>query len=241
MLADIGVRRIEDPRARRELLERVCSEEQARVYEATVHNLQSAYDTHIKNTVIESRDERLPLLRGHTSAALHLLEAVTYLTHFVERHESGLRNEESERRIRDLIDRFEVQEVTLNDLLFWANRFMQSGRSLAEDLLPSYTNVRELVVELDEDLQLHARPAALIVGIVGHYGTPVELELGRVTCNAGSILDLIVTVGSHPEARRFLFRGDEKPLRDIGLLFQHGLGEHGIDSLPDDLGYLRNN
>jgi hypothetical protein len=36
-----------------------------------------------------------------------------------------------------------------------------------------------------------------------------------------------------------VFRGDEKPLRDIGLLFEHGLGEDGIDGLPPELGYLK--
>jgi hypothetical protein len=79
----------------------------------------------------------------------------------------------------------------------------------------------------------------LIVGIVGHFGTPVEFEVQGHKCNAGSILELLVTVGSHPDARRFVFRGDENPLRDIGLLFQNGLGEHGLDRLPERLSYLR--
>ena len=241
MFEDIAVRRIANEPEREAYLQRVCSEEQARVYEATVHNLQSAYDTHVKNSVIEASDSRLPKLRGHVSAALHLLEAVTHLTHFVERHESGLRHESTERRIAALVHRSEVRDITLNHLLFWAAQFMRRGRSLAEDLLPSYTNVQVLEIELAEDLMLHARPAALIVGIVNAYGTPVEMEVEGRTCNAASILDLMVTVGSHPQARRFTFRGDENPLRDIRLLFECGLGEGGIDRLPPELAYLRNN
>ena len=46
-------------------------------------------------------------------------------------------------------------------------------------------------------------------------------------------------VGSNPDERKFRFRGDENPLRDIGLLFQHGLGENGVEGLPDDLRYLK--
>ncbi len=239
MLADLSIDRIADPARRREFLDRHCREEQARVYEATVHNLQSTYDTYIKNTVIESKDDRLTRLRGHTSGSLHLLEAVTFLTHFVERHESGLRSEDAEQRMRKVIDPNAIQDVTLNELLYWANRFLQSGREIAEDLLPSYTNVREMTVALPEELQLHARPAALIVSIVGRYGTPVEFEVESKVCNAGSILELLVTVGSHPDARRFVVRGDEKPLRDIALLFEHGLGEGGIETLPERLQYLR--
>lgn len=239
MLRDAGVRRIEDAKERTAFLADRCTEEQARVYEATVHNLQSAYDTHIKNTVLEADDERLPLLRGHVSSALHLLEAVTQLTHFVERHESNVRSEAAERKLAELIDRSRVHDVTLNALLYWADRFMQLGRELAEELLPSYTNVQLLEVEVAEGITLHARPVSLIVAIVNHYGTPVEMEVAGKTCHAGSILELMIAVGSHPEERCFVFRGDEHPLRDIRMLFEGGLGERGIDALPDGLSYLR--
>jgi phosphotransferase system HPr-like phosphotransfer protein len=161
------------------------------------------------------------------------------MTHFVDRHESGMRNDVVERRIGALVRREDVRDITLNHLLYWAAQFMRRGRTLAEDLLPSYTNVQVLEVELAEDLTLHARPAALIVGIVNRYGTPVEMEVEGKKCNAGSILDLMVTVGSRPDVRRFIFRGDVNPLRDIQLLFQSGIGESGIDGLPAALSYLR--
>ncbi len=239
MLTELGITPLEEPEERRRFLARVCTEEQARVYEATVHNLQSTYDTHIQNTVLEARDERLPRLRGHVSAALHLLEAITHLTHFVERHEDQIRSEDAKRRISELIDREEVQDMVLNQLLVFADCFLQSGVRDAEDLLPEYTNVQELEVELQGNVTLHARPASLVVSIVQHYGTPVEMVVGSKRCNAGSILELLVGVGSHPGVRRFTFRGDIHPLRDIRLLFEHGLGERGLERLPEELDYLR--
>ena len=239
MLEEARPRRSASPAERDQLMAKNCTEELARVYEATVHNLQSAYDTHIKNTVIESGDHRLARLRGHVSASLHMLEAVTQLAHFVERHESELRDDRARRRLEEIVSRAQVTDVVVNVLLYWADRVMQLARPLAEELLPSYTTVQDLVVELDEGLVLHARPAALIVSIVNHHGTPVEMEIDGRRCNAGSILELLVVVGSNPEARRFVFRGDQHPLRDIGLLFQYGLGEHGIQGLPDALAYLR--
>ena len=239
MLRELGVRRIEDPKERHAFFARVCTEELARVYEATVHNLQSTYDTHIQNTVLEARDKRLAQLRGHVSAALHVLEAVTYLAHFIERHETDIRSEEAKRRISDLVDRSDVERVALNVFLFLADRFLQSGASIAEELLPEYTNLLELEVDLPDHLSLHARPAALIVGIVNHYATPVEMEINGKRCNAGSILELLVTVGSQPHQRRLIFRGDERPVRDIGRLFENELGENGMDALPVELSYLR--
>lgn len=241
MIAQTHVREVRDPDERHGLFGRCCTEELARVYEATVHNLQSTYDTHVQNTVLEGQDERLSQLRGHVSAALHLLESVTYLAHFIERHENDVRSEEAKNRIASLVDRSEIEQMTLDVFLLHAHRILQNGVQLAEDLLPEYTNIQELEVVLDEDLSLHARPAALVVGIVNHYGTPVEMELEGQRCNAGSILELLVAVGSHPDGRCFVFRGDERPLHDIGLLFENGLGESGLDGLPGSLDYLRQN
>jgi phosphotransferase system HPr-like phosphotransfer protein len=87
-------------------------------------------------------------------------------------------------------------------------------------------------------LVLHARPISLLVSIINHYATPVEFEVAGETCNAGSILEMMIAVGSKSEEKQFRFRGDEHPLRDIALLFHHGLGEGGVDTLPPELGYL---
>jgi phosphotransferase system HPr (HPr) family protein len=239
MLSDLRIRPIGHPDERRAFLKRACTEELARVYEATVHNLQSTYDTHVQNTVLEGSDPRLPRLRGHVSGALHLLASVTYLTHFFERHEDELRSEEVKHKIGRLINRAEVQ-ATILELLVLAARILEEGRTVAEDLLPEYTNLQEMSIEVGDGLVMHARPAALIVGIVNHFGTPVEMEIAGQTCNASSILELLVCVGSHPDERCFVFRGDENPLRDIRILFESGLGEDGLDKLPPELGYLNN-
>lgn len=236
---DLRIRRINDARERHAFFTRTCTEAQARTYEASVHNLQSTYDTHIQNTVLEARDERLHRLRGHVSAALHLLQAVTHLAHFIERHETDIRSEDAKRKISELVERSEVEGVALNVFLFWADRFLRSGQPLAEALLPEYTKLLELELELPDHLALHARPAALIVGIVNHHSTPVEMVVGGRHCNAGSILELLVAVGSMPHQKRFLFRGDERPVRDIERLFTAELGEKGLDLLPAELAYLR--
>jgi len=239
LLNEAGVRRITDEEELHTVFAKACSEEHARVYEATVHNLQSTYDTHVQNTVMEAQDPRLSRLRGFISPSLHLLQAVTFLAHFIERHETVIRSEEAKAKISKLIDRSEIESVAWNGFLYWADRFLGAGVDVAHELLPEYTNLVELEVELPPDLSLHARPAALVVGIVNHYGTPVEMEAGGKRCNAGSILELLVTVGSIPGLDRFVFRGDERPVQDIRLLFQHELGERGLEKLPEELGYLR--
>ncbi|MCB9914491.1 MAG: HPr family phosphocarrier protein [Planctomycetes bacterium] len=238
LLEGLGIRPIHDEGEREAFLGRICREEQARVYEATVHNLQSAYDTHFKNTTLELEEPRLIELRGHASAAFHLLEAVTILAHFVERHESHQGAEALAGRMNRLVQRSEVRAVTLNHLLSWAAELLHQGRETAQGLLSTFTNARQLTIELPPDLVVHARPASLIVGIVNHHGTPVEMEVCGHTANAGSILEVMIAVGSHPDNRTFVFRGDEHPLRDIEALFSAGLGEGGLDGLPASLRYL---
>lgn len=238
-LEEVGIAPIDDAGDREVFLRTYCSEETARVWQATVHNLQSRYDTYVKNTVLETGDPRLPELRGHVSATLHALEAVTLLTHFVERHERGLRSDMADSVLQRIVPRSQVRDVTLNRLLVSALAFLESGVDLADALLPTYTNASEAKLSLRDGVVLHARPASLIVAIVQHHGTPVELEVAGQRCNAGSILELMVAIGSNPEERQFMAHGDERPLRDLVALFAADLGESGLESLPDTLRYLR--
>ena len=239
MLDGLKVCRIAEPEKRRAFVERHCSEERARVYEATIHNLQSKYDTYIKNTTLEKKDGRLGTLRGHISGVLHLLEFVTFLVHFYERHENDIRSERTKGRIAELIDKNQVLEKVINFGLFFADRILRRGKRLADGLLPNYTNIQTVEVAIPEGRYLHARPASLIVSIVNHYGTPVEMAIEGSKCNAASIMQVMILAGTHAGARRFQFQGDEHPLKDIKLLFESGLGEKGPDALPEELSYLR--
>lgn len=237
MFQQVGIRGVEDPREREAYLSRICTEERARVYEATVHNLQSAYDTYIKGTKLESRESRLGVLRGHASAAFHLLEAVTGLAHFVERHAEA-RAEGDRDCMADRVDRARVREVTLNGCLLWADTLIRQGEPVAREILASVSQVEELVLAVPEGLTIHARPASLIVNVVGRYEMPVEMEIAGNACNAASILEVLICAGSNPDADSCTFRGDARPLRDLQLLFEARLGEEGLDGLPPELAYL---
>ena len=67
----------------------------------------------------------------------------------------------------------------------------------------------------------------------------MEIEIAGGTANAGSILEVMILAGSNPEVRILDFRGDTRPLEDLRLLFEAGLGEWGMDRLPEALDYLR--
>jgi phosphotransferase system HPr-like phosphotransfer protein len=238
MFSQSGIESIQDPAKRRAFLEKVCTEARARVYEATVHNLQSTYDTYIKGSSHERDDSRVARLRGHASAAFHFLEAVTCLTHFVERHESQTRHTTSSGRMAKILSRDKVEEVLLNDLLVWAQRLVVSGEGLAREILNTFSQIREVELTIPDGVVIHARPASLIVAIVNYHEMPVELGIDGKLCNAASILDVLICAGSNPEAKTYIFRGDSRPLADLEALFAARLGEEGLEQLPEHLSYL---
>lgn len=96
-----------------------------------------------------------------------------------------------------------------------------------------------LQVSVPEGFRIHARPAVLIARVVAFHRAAVELEVGGRRCNPAAIIQLLVTLGSVPDARELTFRGEDPVLRDLEALFQYELGERGLDQLPASLHYLQ--
>ena len=57
------------------------NENRARLHKNLIHNVQSDFDTYVKNTKLEAEHEELKILRGYVSMPLHLLEVSLWLVH----------------------------------------------------------------------------------------------------------------------------------------------------------------
>ena len=215
-----------------------CTEDSCRSLETQVHNIQSKYDTYIKSTSIERGNPKLSVLRGHVSVVLHLLECATFLAHFYERHENDIRYEVTKQRIAELVNKDSVVSMIVEFCMWNGWRFLKFGAAVAEDLLGDFTDQCNVTLEIPPKVQLHARPASLIVSIVNRYGTPCELEIEGQRCDASSITQVMILSGSNAEVREVTFFGDRATLRDLELLFRAGLGELAGSELPGDLDYL---
>jgi phosphotransferase system HPr (HPr) family protein len=220
-----------------ELRARIGSEVLCRQYETTVHNVQSKYDTYVQNTALEGSSPELRSLRGHASVALHLLECATCLSHFYERHENDIRYEAAKERIAALIEKRRIVELIVGLCLRWGAEFLLLGRSTAEAMIERFTERGSLHLVIPEGVVLHARPCSLIVRVVNHHGTPVEMEIEEERCDASSIMQVMILASSNSAQRAVVFHGDKSALRDLQRLFDVRLGE-GCD-LPEDLAYLR--
>ena len=105
--------------------------------------------------------------------------------------------------------------------------------------MPLLVKQQVLELEIPHDGMLHARPLSLIVKIVRRHGTAVEMVIDDDSAVASSIMELILFIGRRPDARKVSFRGDQRPLEDLRILFEAGLGENGLEKLPESLAYLR--
>ncbi|MBN2492603.1 MAG: HPr family phosphocarrier protein [Planctomycetes bacterium] len=214
-------------------------EARVRNLEAVVHGLQSKYDTYVKNTRIEQSDSTLLKLRGHISMALHLLEYSTGLVHFYERHENDVRSVEAKRRISRIVDKNKILRLIVNYGYRFARGYIERGQQYADKLLEEYSRIIKLELPMPEGIYLHARPVSLIVSIVQHHGTQVQMEIEGEKVDANSIIQVLMVSGNNSRTRTVTFYGDEKPLNDLRDLFAARLGEDGLDSLPGSLGYLK--
>lgn len=230
-------RKFDDLAEMQQFVLNVCDEEQSRFLETKLQNIQSRYDTFLKNTRTERNDDDLRRFRYCVGIALRLSRCVTQLVHFYERHEDVVRGEEVRDRVAGLIDKRRVLENLLNFGLFYVYRFMLNTEPVAKRLLDRYTTTKTVVLPIPEGIYLHARPAAMITKVVSHHGTPVTMTMGDESCYAGSITKVILLAGSKHAEREVTFTGDARPVTDLELLVRCGFGENG--PLADELSYLQ--
>jgi hypothetical protein len=158
------------------------------------HNLQAQYDTHVAHTDVERGDPELVSLRGHASVVYHLLEVATDLTHYRERHvvhaaPAGEKGPLFASR-PDCIEPGELEAVLRDCTLAYAARYVDAGRTLAQQLLRRYAEQGEITVPVPRYRGFHVRPSTLVARVVRHYGSPVAMALDDETYDAASPLDL---------------------------------------------------
>ncbi|GEJ56554.1 HPr family phosphocarrier protein [Anaeromyxobacter diazotrophicus] len=189
------------------------------------HNLQALYDTHVARTDVERDDPELLSLRGHASAVYHLLEVATELVHYRERHlvhaPAG----------GDRLPLFGDHpggipparlDAVLRVVLVLVTRYLQVGRTLAQQLLRRYAERGEITVPVPRYRGFHVRPSTLVARVAYHYGSAVSMTLDGETYDAASPMELFrANEAINARKRRWLAQeigalvnGDEERLGD---------------------------
>jgi len=220
------------------------NEETIRDLESNVHNAQSIYDTYIQKTPFEAENPKLISLRGHISVALHLLGVAKELSHFCERHETGIRKELTRKKIAKIIQRKKLLDIIVNFSLYYYTIFINDGQALANEIQNSFTVVELVSVGVPEGLGFHLRPSTLVAKVANHYGSKMTMLVNGKEFDAASVIDIMWAGGMIKKEgiTTIEFCGDKNAVRDITLLARANYGEDTMGNstpLPAPLAYLR--
>ncbi|MBN1942077.1 MAG: hypothetical protein JW849_02170 [Phycisphaerae bacterium] len=151
------------------------------------HALQAMYDTYVQETETEDLDGDLPVLRGHISVVLHLIETACEFAHYYERHVLHTR--------RDVLDEALVDAEMLRQALMgysirFASLYISRARELCQSMLKRYARVGEIQASVPRYRGFHVRPSTLVAKIVHHYGSEVRMKIDDDLYDAAMPMDI---------------------------------------------------
>jgi phosphotransferase system HPr-like phosphotransfer protein len=218
-----------------------------RSYEMRIHNIQSSFDSYVVNSESASENIILDELRSHFSVVFHILQVMGRLLHFYERHlyDVGFKDvyKNVSVALSELIDRDLLLDRAVNFCLFYAAKFLSSGKEVAFRIINENMERSTIHVGIPKDRGFHSRPSLLVAKIVQHYGGEVKLQVGEDFFDASSVLDIQWAGGKvkKEEVEIVAFTGDSRALNDLVILAEVNYGEDHMGKgipLPKELSYL---
>jgi phosphotransferase system HPr-like phosphotransfer protein len=218
-----------------------------RGFELRVHNIQSSFDSYVVKTPSEEENKLLEQLRSHFSIVFHILQVMGRLLHFYERHLYDVGFKDVYMRVRqslaELIDPDVLLDRAVNFCLYYAWKFLSSGKQVASLIMNQNMETGSIEVGIPMDRGFHSRPSLLVAKIVQYYGGEVLLHVGEDQFDASSVLDIQWAGGKIKKEDRttVTFTGDSRALNDLKVLAEVNYGEDHMGKgipLPKQLSYL---
>ncbi len=230
----------------RELVPEKINEVIIRRFEMQIHNIQSSFDSYV---VYSKSSENLVLerLRSHFSIVFHILQVMGRLLHFYERHlyDVGFKDvyKQISESLSEIIDPDVLLDRAVNFCLFYAWKFLSSGKQVAVRILNENMETSRISVGIPRDRGFHSRPSLLVAKIVQHYGGEVIMHVAGDRFDASSVLDIQWAGGKikKEEIETVSFSGDIRALNDLKILAGVNYGEDVMGKgipLPKELSYL---
>ena len=240
LMNDSKVHQVNDVNELKLAVLRKFNEKRARKYKNLIHNVQSDFDTYVKNTKLEVAHQELKILRGYISMPLHLLEVSLWLAHFYERHEDEIRPGENKKRISMIVNKDLVLDKIMNFGFFYSQYFLNEGNKLACEVLKFFTKVVRVELPIPQPLGFHARPATLVSIVARQYeNMDLFVIVDGEKYNTKSVMSLLQVGGTVADKgyKTILYEGDKRVIEDIKLLVKHNYCED--TEIPSRLSYLR--
>ena len=230
-----------------EIVPEQINEVTIRRYEMLIHNIQSSFDSYVVNIKSSSDKLMLDQLRSHFSIVFHILQVLGRLLHFYERHlyDTGFKDvyKNVSISLSYVIDPAVLLDRSVNFCMFYAWKFLSSGKAIASQILNENMETSLIEVTIPKDRGFHSRPSLLVAKIVQHYGGEVKMIVNSDVFDAASVLDIQWAGGKikKEEIENVQFKGDLRALNDLKTLASVNYGEDHMGKgipLPKELSYL---
>jgi len=231
----------------KELVPGQINEVIVRRYEMLIHNIQSSFDSYVVNTKTSSENFKLEQLRSHFSIVFNMLQVTGRLLHYYERHLHDIGFKDVYKNVGVSLSEFIDPDVLLdravNFGLFYAWKFLSTGKALASRILNENMETGVIEVGIPKERGFHSRPSLLVAKIVQHYGGEVNMLVNSDIFDAASVLDIQWAGGKikKEEIEIVQFKGDLRALNDLKILAAVNYGEDHMGKgipLPIELSYL---
>jgi len=215
------------------------TEEVLEKFRSTFNQIQSLYDSYLKNTDVETKLPELKKIRGHISVTLHLLEIGRALMHFYERHSDKIRKYPSAIKIAQLVNkagiRMNVKNFVLGNSLTFAMKSKEIGKEIFKaigtepDEFILDTNVFIVPAYRIEDF--HIRPIMPITQIANKYRIDSFLYFNRKKYNLKSAIEMAIAI---PDVRemlveentRIMIQGPRKCVKEMKSFLKEKCGAY---------------
>lgn len=215
------------------------TEESLEKFRSIFNQLQSIYDTYLKNTDVENEISNLKKIRGHISISLHLLEIGRALIHFYERHSNKIKKHPATTKIANLIDKDKIKDNVKNFILKETLIFNTKGEEVSKKIFAEIkVNPDEFILETKiliipsyriEDF--HIRPIMPITQIANKYKIDSFLYFNRNKYNLKSPIEMAIAIPDIRESlakenTQIMIQGPKKSVKEMVKFFQKKCGAY---------------
>ena len=208
--------------------EEEITEEIMEKYRSIFHQIESLYDTFLKNTDIEYKYQELKTIRSYVALSLHLLEMGKALAHFYERHSDKVRRYSTSPRLSNLVSNLTIKETLREFILNYSIYFLLAGKStsvrifkkMGMDADEFIYSTKKLILYSYRIEDFHIRPVMPVTQIAGKYKLDTYLYYNRNRYDLKSPVEMAIAIpdireGLSKENVEIMIQGPRKSVNEI--------------------------
>lgn len=178
------------------------TEEVLEKYRSIFNQMESLYDTYLKNTEIEKNLNDLKTVRSYIAIMLHLLEIGRALVHFYERHSDKVSRYSTAVQISSLVNKRKIKETLRELVLAYSIMFLLKGkdisvrifRKLGRDADEFIYDTKKMIIPSHRLEDFHLRPIMPVTQIAGKYDIDTHLYYNRNKYNLKSPIEMAIAI-----------------------------------------------